>query len=229
MTMKLLITIVLMSLNVYALDFLESDQNAPIGGSATPIVRPPHMDEPADDYQLSRSYSNVDPNHIVPAKHLQRALAFYDFNYNSITNKQYMTVIDFSLNATQRRFFLINMQTGEVQPMLTAVGAGSDPDGDGVATMFSNVAGSHMSSLGFYLTADEYVGGNGRSLHLHGLSDSNNNAYDRLIVIHGAAYVSEADNHAGRSFGCPAIDKKLLDDVIAKTEGGSLMYAGFRD
>jgi len=226
---KLLIWVVLISLNVHALNFQENDVNKPVDGTASPIVRPPHMDEPADDYQLSRSYGHVDPNHLIQAKHLQRALAFYDFNYNQITNKRYISVIDFSLNASQRRFFLVDMQSGEVQPMLTAVGVGSDPDGDGLATMFSNVAGSRMSSLGFYLTADEYVGGNGRSMHLHGLSDSNNNAFDRLIVVHGADYVVEAADHAGRSFGCPALDKKLLDDVINKTEGGSLMFIGFRD
>jgi hypothetical protein len=228
-TLKVLMTVVLMSLNVYALNFQENDANAPVDGSAASVVRPPHMDEPADDYQMSRSYSHVDPNHLISAKHLQRALAFFDYNYNNIPNKRYMSVIDFSLNASTRRFFLIDMQSGEVQPMLTAVGVGSDPDGDGMATMFSNVAGSRMSSLGYYLTAEEYKGGNGRSLRLHGLSDSNNNAFDRLIVIHGAAYVSEQGNHAGRSYGCPAVDQKLIDDVINKTENGSLMYIGFRD
>src|SRR4051794_14211830 len=106
MTMiKLLIPIVLMSLNVYAGNFQENDVNKPVDGTASPIMRPPHMDEPGDDYQLSRSYNHIDPDHLISEKHLQRALAFFDFNYNNIMNKRYISVVDFSINASQRRFF----------------------------------------------------------------------------------------------------------------------------
>lgn len=233
-SMKLFLSILLLSLNVFALDFseldfTENDMNHSVDGTPFAVTLPPQMKEPGDDYQLTRNYSHIDPTHVVSPNQLQKALAFFDANFDKIPNKRFVNVIDFSLNSNQRRMFLVDMQTGEVKPMLATVGVGSDPDGDGDATIFSNVSGSRMTSLGFYLTADEYQGGNGRSMRLHGLSDTNNNAYSRLIVVHGADYVMEDINYAGRSHGCPAVDFKNLNDLIDKTKDGSLMYIGFRD
>jgi len=231
---KLFLSVILVSLSVTAsnieeLDFTENDMNHSVDGTPFAVQLPPAMREPGDDYQTSRNYSHIDPTRIVSPNHLKKALAFFDLNFDKIPNKRFINVIDVSMTASQRRMFLIDMQTGVVKPMLTAVGVGSDPDGDGIATMFSNVSGSRMTSLGFYLTADEYQGGNGRSMRLHGLSETNNNAYSRLIVVHGATYVLEDSNYAGRSHGCPAIDFKNLNEVIDKTKEGTLMYIGFRE
>jgi hypothetical protein len=120
--------------------------------------------------------------------------------------------------------YLINMRNGFVKAMHASVGKGTDPDGDGFANNFSNISGSNMSSLGFYLTDDEYVGGNGRSMRIHGLSSTNSNALTRYIVVHGSQYVSEEKNYAGRSLGCPAVDFIHNDDLIEKTKNGSLMF-----
>jgi hypothetical protein len=236
MNMKLFISVILVSLSLkaemlnYELDFTENNINQEVDGEPFTLPPPPPpMTEPGDDYQPTRNFSHIDPTRIVSPNHLKKALAFFDLNYDKITNKKFINVIDVSMTASQRRMFLIDMQTGAVKPMLTAVGVGSDPDGDGVATMFSNVSGSRMTSLGFYLTAGEYQGGNGRSMRLHGLSVTNNNALSRLIVVHGATYVLEDSNYAGRSHGCPAVDFKHLNEVIDKTKDGTLMYIGFRE
>lgn len=175
-------------------------------------------------YELRRDYSHFDPDELINPLELYRALQFYEVNYNRIQNKNYITLIDFSLHSTQPRLFMVNMRTGSVRSYLVAVGQGSDPDGDGNADRFSNVVDSHMSSLGFYLTDDVYTGGNGRSLRLHGLNRSNSNAYQRLIVIHGADYVSESRGTAGRSHGCPAVDRGVIDLLINNLHGGSLLY-----
>jgi len=111
---------------------------------------------------------------------------------------------------------------------LAEAGVGSDPDGDGFATIFSNTPDSRTSSLGFYMTAHEYNGANGRSMRLFGLEDTNSNAFKRYIVVHGADYVVDDDNHAGRSFGCPAVDRKNLDDLINKTKEGSLLLLTYK-
>ena len=107
-----------------------------------------------------------------------------------------------------------------------AHGSGSDPNDEGVPTVFSNVNNSHQSSLGFYLTAETYLGKWGLSLRLDGLSETNNhNARPRAIVMHGASYVKDGRSKQGRSWGCPAIPMAERDAVIAKLKSGSLMYA----
>jgi hypothetical protein len=116
------------------------------------------------------------------------------------------------------------MQSGDVEPYLTAHGRNSDTDFDGYATKFSNTSGSKMSSVGFYLTAETYYGDNGYSLRLDGLSSTNSNARSRAIVIHGASYVREAVL-IGRSYGCPALEVRYAADVINTIKGGALIYA----
>ena len=179
---------------------------------------------PPENYKLKNNYNYVDQAHLIRPAKLIEALKYYEFNLSQLENSDSMTLNDFSLHASKQRLFLINMKTGDVEPMLVAVGHGSDPDGDGFATLFSNIDDTHQSSLGFYLTDDVYDGKNGRSLRLHGLSDTNSNAYDRAIVIHGAPYVLEDLQLAGRSFGCPAVDFKNRDHLIDATKGFSLLY-----
>jgi hypothetical protein len=70
------------------------------------------------------------------------------------------------------------------------------------ATNFSNTPESLQSSLGFYTTAATYNGAHGLSLRLEGLEPGiNNNAFERSIVIHGAAYVDAARAKAGILMG----------------------------
>ena len=200
-------------------------QNLPIDGSdISTIPVPDPFSFPSADYIQQKDYSYVDRENLIPKNILKQALDFYDLNLNRFKVPKYINVIDFSLHASQKRMYLIDMDNGNVKPMLTSAGRGTDPDGDGIANFFSNIEGSNMSSLGFYLTDDEYMGGNGRSMRLHGLSPTNSKALTRYIVVHGAAYISEADNHAGRSLGCPAVDFKNNDTLIEQTKNGSLMF-----
>lgn len=184
----------------------------------------PSFNIPPADYILKADYSYIDTNKLVSSKRLITALKFYEFNLNQISNQRYITTVDFSKHSNERRLFLIDMITGEVLPLLTTLGRFSDLDNDGYAESFSNEIGSNMSSLGFYLTGQEYLGVNGRSMRLHGLSTTNSNAFARSIVVHGADYVSELLNYAGRSLGCPALDRKYLDYFINKTVSGSIIY-----
>ena len=87
--------------------------------------------------------------------------------------------------------------------------------GHNLTERFSNDEGSHMTSLGLFVTADPYVGRNGYSLRLHGLDCGvNDNAFDRAIVVHGALYVSlkillRKLGRLGRSHGCPAVRSEV--------------------
>lgn len=193
-----------------------------------PVVQPevPPVDNGSTEgsEEIAEKYSYVDQEKIVPAALLLKTLAYYDANLSKIKNKDYIVVIDFKQHNSKKRFYLINMQSGDVERYLTAHGKNSDPDYDGYATKFSNTSGSNMSSVGFYLTAETYYGDNGYSLRLDGLSSTNSKARARAIVIHGASYVREA-SLIGRSYGCPALEVRYAADVINTIKDGSLIYA----
>jgi len=179
-------------------------------------------------YADTVDYSHIDPDREVPAKLLKEALDFYQQNLVSITNTRVMGIIDFKQHNSKERFYIIDMESGRVEKYLTAHGKNSDPDFDGYATKFSNTPDSLMTSLGFYLTAETYMGSNGYSLRLDGLSKTNSNARERAIVIHGAPYVAPGEK-IGRSWGCPALEMRYHQDLIDRLKDGALLYAGLGD
>jgi len=205
---------------------------------ATPDIPIPHNINSDDEFAY------IDPSKIVPQKPLKIALKYYkllrrypenrlyvhiagsQFETPSLENAKlrslrYLSVIDFTQHNKKKRFYLIDMATGQVEQLLVAHGQGSDPYKTGYATAFSNIDSQHTSSLGFYMTDNTYNGDNGYSLRLDGLSETNSNARTRAIVIHGAKYVRAG----GRSWGCPAVEPSKLHKLVAKIKGGSLIYA----
>jgi hypothetical protein len=137
------------------------------------------------------------------------------------------TLIDFSLPSTQKRLWLVNLESGEIL-LHTYVAHGRNSGGD-LPQDFSNVPQSFQSSLGFYLTDQVYQGKHGRSMRLKGLEKGiNDKAMERAIVVHGADYVSEdfIKNHGrlGRSQGCPALPRELTDVFIDQTREGTLLF-----
>lgn len=170
-------------------------------------------------------YNYVDPNRLVPTKALAEALVYFNENKSKFSNQDYIAVINFGASSKQKRFFIINMQSGAVWPIHVAHGAGSDSDRDGFAEKFSNTSGAHASSLGYYRTGTTYTGGKGLSLHLDGLSSTNSRARSRSVVIHGASYVQDRDVIQGRSWGCPAVSWANRDAVIKYLKNGAMIYA----
>lgn len=164
----------------------------------------------------------------IPPKALREALYFYRNNQDIIDNTRYIGVIDFTLHSTHKRFFILNLKTGEVDSMLTSHGKKSETD-LGIASFFSNEIGSEMSSLGFFITdKNSYIGKHGISLKLDGLSKSNSNARARYIVLHGADYATqwfaEQKGRLGLSQGCPAVAPNKIEMVIKKLKGQGLLY-----
>ena len=146
------------------------------------------------------------------------------------------TIIDFSLPSTDRRQWTIDLaQEAVLYNLHVAHGEGSGSEHDiRYADTFSNVDGSHQSSLGLMRTAEDYTGDNGHSLRLDGLEDGINDAVrDRAIVVHGAWYATPdfvADyGYLGRSWGCPAVDDGVIDALIADVEDGGLYWSWYPD
>ncbi len=189
-----------------------------------PLFPKTSFTEPAAPPPVS-AYAHLDPQHVVPRALLERAVAYFDANKATIPNQSYVTVVDFRPHSREKRFFVIDMKTGAVRAHVTAHGKMSDPEFTGYATAFSNEPESNKSSLGFAITGETYSGSHGRSLRLEGLSPTNDNMFDRAIVIHSASYVVEGSDKQGRSLGCFVLDEEVKDDIVDLIEGGSLFYA----
>ncbi|MEA2041702.1 MAG: murein L,D-transpeptidase catalytic domain family protein [Bacteroidota bacterium] len=142
-------------------------------------------------------------------------------------NEKYLTIIDYSKASTEKRFYLIDKVGRELiynEYIAHGMNTGADK-----ALHFSNEAGSQKSSLGFFRTAESYVGKNGYSMRLDGLEKGiNNNARSRAIVIHGAWYVSSEfiseNGRLGRSWGCPALVQSVSREIIDLIKGGSCVF-----
>ena len=168
--------------------------------------------------------SKVLANSDLSEKALDNAFDFFIQNHMDIPNQKYISIFDISQYSGNRRLYIINMETGNVSAIHTAHAKNSDVDHDGWATEFSNVNGSNKSSLGFMITAEEYVGKHGRSLRMVGLESRNSNVRSRAIVIHGASYVDPSWDKMGRSLGCPAVSMDNINWVVDALKEGSLFY-----
>ena len=163
---------------------------------------------------------------------MEKATVFFHERRSEITNPRYVTIIDFSLPAHVKRMWLLDLEEQTVERFHVAHGAGRDDRANPreMARFFSNTPGSRESSLGFYLTGTEYPSPSfGRAMNLHGLQETNSNAYQRRIVFHGADYVKEETAEVGRSWGCPAVDNKHADRLMDILQGGSLLFIALSD
>ncbi|HEY4110719.1 murein L,D-transpeptidase catalytic domain family protein [Puia sp.] len=145
----------------------------------------------------------------------------------AIQNAEVLSIVDFSLPSDQKRLFIIDMTNGRL--LFNTFVAHGRNSGKLMATHFSNRTNSYMSSLGFYLTGDAFIGSHGYSLQLQGLERGwNDHAFSRRIIMHSADYVSEEhvqqSGYLGRSEGCPAIPETLNAPIIDQIKGGSCLY-----
>lgn len=143
------------------------------------------------------------------------------------TNRPILTIVDFNLPSTEYRMWIVDLDQDSL--LLHTWSAHGEGSGREMATTFSNTPGSLQTSLGFYLTAEEYIGKNGRSLRIDGLDEGfNTNARRRYVVMHGADYVSQdtinALGYLGNSEGCPAVSHAVNHQVIDWVKGGSVLF-----
>lgn len=142
-------------------------------------------------------------------------------------NQQRLTVIDFDLPSTEKRLWVLDLNTHKV--LFHTLVAHGHNSGENEATSFSNTDQSNMSSLGFYVTGQQYEGKHGHSLRLQGVDEGfNTNAAARSVVMHGADYVSEnfikQHGRLGRSLGCPALPLDQYSQIIDAVHGGSCLF-----
>jgi hypothetical protein len=158
--------------------------------------------------------------------------AYFHVKQQHLTNKPFVTIVDYTQPSAKRRLAVADVNTGKVL-FYTYVAQGK---GSGLtyATHFSNKPGSEASSLGVYLTGHTYHGNHGYSLRLRGLDpDFNGAAYGRKIVIHSAWYVSRSYaqkySRMGRSWGCFALSAKVESAVVDLIRDGTVLVAYYPD
>ncbi|WP_322549760.1 murein L,D-transpeptidase catalytic domain family protein [Flavobacterium psychraquaticum] len=175
-------------------------------------------------------YSVLDANNLSLPKFDSFLAAFQGYELLKFQGKisnEILTIVDFSLSSTVERMWVIDMKTQKV--LLKSLVAHGRNSGTEFATKFSNANESFQSSLGFYVTGEEYQGKHGTSLRLDGMEAGiNDNARNRAVVIHGADYVSQklanAQGYIGRSLGCPAVPYKIHKELIATIKDKSCVF-----
>ena len=139
-----------------------------------------------------------------------------------------LAVIDYSKPSTDKRIWVFDVSNEKLlHHEFVTHGSGS---GQNMATRFSNVEGSHATSLGLFRTAETYQGGNGYSLRMDGLDPGfNDHARSRAIVMHGAWYANpeliRTQGRLGRSQGCPALREQVAKVVIDTLKQRQLLFS----
>lgn len=171
-----------------------------------------------------------DPSSVKPCEEYKRRRSSKTV---TLKNPTYVVVIDYGSPSSQKRFFLINLKSGDVQRFYVSHGIGSGESD--LPSRFSNIKDSKQTSLGMHVTGEVYQGSYGNTLRMYGLEKSNDEAYNRDIVMHGAWYVGEdfmnSINHKtgqkygrmGLSWGCPALSKPNAEKLIPLLKNGSLI------
>lgn len=161
---------------------------------------------------------------------LDAALAAYSSatTLGEVARTGLLTVIDYTRPSTEPRLWVLDLDRGRV--LYRELVAHGRRSGENTTRAFSNAPGSLMTSLGLFVTDTPYVGHNGYSLRLRGLQPGvNDRAYERAIVVHGAAYVNQAiaekAGRLGRSWGCPAVRPEIARTLIDTIKGGTVVYA----
>lgn len=193
----------------------------------TETDKPTHhstIKSPLDETNWQALYQEMRLDSLIQPDAFKQAVC----GYYKIQKKkrEILTLIDFSKASTEKRLFVIDMKNHKL--LFSSLVAHGKNSGGNYATSFSNQNGSYKSSLGFYLTQETYQGSNGYSLRLDGLEEGiNDNARQRAIVVHGAAYANPSvikSGRLGRSFGCPALPQALARPIIDTIKGGSVMF-----
>jgi hypothetical protein len=129
-------------------------------------------------------------------------------------NTEYGFIIHMGMKSGKKRFFVMDLNT------MTIVKRGIVSHGRGAARFtldkkYSNEKGSNCTSLGIYKIGKSYTGTFGASYKLHGLQESNKNAYERSIVLHTMRCIpdQEIDYPIFQSEGCPSVSTQFLKEI----------------
>lgn len=164
------------------------------------------------------SFMQIETKLRIAAARLKEKVARLDqYIQTNDFNPDYCFLVDMSIPSGKKRFFVYNLKLKAVEySALVSHGSGSYFPGCNDQLVFSNMPNSNATSLGKYKIGSAYQGKWGLSYKLYGLDSTNNNAYQRAIVLHSDAYVPQAETyprHIYESAGCPAVSPVFLKEI----------------
>ena len=126
---------------------------------------------------------------------------------------KYCFLINMSIKSGRNRFFVYDLENNSVAYSgLVAHGCCNETFMS--HPKFSNSSNSGCSSLGKYKVGAFYTGKYGASYRLYGLDNSNSNAFQRGVVIHGYDCVPDKEIYPMvlcNSLGCPMVSYNFFD------------------
>lgn len=171
--------------------------------------------------QAGNAFDYLPPSKV---KEIKRYLKGKNYNQNLAV------FINFKIHSGKYRYFVYDLKNNKIlQRAIVAHGDGSVIR-NSKNLQFSNIDGSHQSSLGKYEIKESYIGKFGKAYRLDGLDETNNNARSRAIVLHSYYCVpdNESKNPACLSFGCPMLSKNAFNETaryIDQSEQPIILYA----
>lgn len=153
-------------------------------------------------------------NAVIASRLKQKAIGIKRFAASEDYDTTHCFFVDMGINSGKKRFFVYNLSGDSVEMAgLVTHGSGSDK---GDELYFSNVSGSNCTSLGRYKIGKPYYGQFGLAYKLYGLDKTNNNAFERFVVLHAHACVPEEEVYPlsiCRSWGCPTVSPAFLQNL----------------
>lgn len=142
---------------------------------------------------------------------------------------KYCFLVDMSVLSGKNRFFVYDLEKGTVA-WSGLVAHGSCNENFLSRPRFSNMSNCGCSSVGRYKIGSLYRGQYGKSYRLHGLDQSNSNAFKRAVVLHGYDCVPDQEIHPMvlcNSLGCPMVSPRFFDKLsrlIERSERPILLW-----
>jgi hypothetical protein len=146
----------------------------------------------------------------------ERAAKAKEFVKQKGYNTNLCFFIDMSLHSGKNRFFIYDLKMDSVKNS-GLVAHGNCFEYWQKGRRYSNEVGSGCTSVGKYKIGNAYTGKWGYSFKLHGLNNTNNNAFERTVVLHGHSCVpdSEVKDEICQSNGCPTVSPVFLQQLKA--------------
>lgn len=151
-------------------------------------------------------------------------------------NESYYFLIDLSIHSGKNRFFVYDFKTSKVisENLVThgSCDALSANDTKWEKAKMSNSNDSHCSAKGKYKIGKRDYSSWGIKVKywLHGLEKSNDNAVNRVVVLHSWSAVSNKEvypKYSPLSWGCPAVSDdfmQILDEKLQKSDKPVLLW-----
>jgi len=172
-----------------------------------------------------------------PVREQQRSLSELDRRAQEIKlyaqkngySSRYCFLLDMRMQSGLKRFFVYDMSNNMVA--FSGLVSHGDCDENFLKTArFSNTPGGGCTSIGIYKVGRAYYGQYGKTYKLYGLQETNSNAFNRAIVLHGNTFIPDQENYPKpicNSSGCPMVSFSFLDklsSVIDKSPKPVLLW-----